>query len=73
MATVTPLPVISPSAAPGFTAGARILTEMGFDAGEILFLFAETLEIACPLAAARAKLDLAADRGAELILGAQSP
>jgi hypothetical protein len=70
MATVTPLPVISPDPGPDFTAGARILAEEGFNAEAVLLIFFRTPAIAYPLAAARAKLDLAADRGAELILGA---
>jgi hypothetical protein len=69
-ATIHPLPVISPDPAPDFTAAARILASLNFTAGDILWIFADTLEIADPLAAARAKLDLAADRGAEAILKA---
>ena len=68
--TVAQLPVIPPAPAPGFTAGARILAALNFSPDDILWIFAETLEIACPLAAARAKLDLAAGRGAEAILKA---
>ena len=48
-ATLHQIPVNPPSAAPDFTAGARILTEMGFDADLILWIFADTA-IAGPLA-----------------------
>jgi len=48
-ATVTHMPVKTPSAAPDFAEGARILTEMGFDADLILWIFADTA-IADPLA-----------------------
>ena len=48
-ASLHQIPVISPTAAPDFTAGARILAEMGFDADLILWIFADTA-IADPLA-----------------------
>ena len=47
--TLAHLPVKTPDPAPDFTAGARILTEMGFDADLILWIFADTA-IAGPLA-----------------------
>jgi hypothetical protein len=49
-ATLHQIPVNPPSAAPGFTAGARILTEMGFNAEKVLLIFFRTPEIAYPLA-----------------------
>ena len=49
-ATVTHMPVKTPNPTPDFAEGARILTEMGFDAEKVLLIFFRTPEIAYPLA-----------------------
>ena len=67
-ATVSPLPVKTPNPTPGFTEGARILTEMGFDADLILWIFADTA-ITDPLAGEMAAIRSEAE-ASDLILKA---